>query len=341
MDIGAHKIKIVEGRYIKTGIEITNFFSIKTPSGALEDGTIMDKDLLYYALREGFKSKKIKTKNVFLTINSSKIITRELIIPKVKYKYINNIIKYQIKYSLPINIDDYILEFKIIQEFFVDNMDKLRLLIIAIPKAIVEAYYQLITSLDLNSIVLDYQPNSISKLLGHNNIVNDIFPLRQFTIASVDIGYDSTKISIIKNGKILLTRTVEMAGKFIDEKVLSLGCPKEDLEKFKKNIININYQYDGENIEEKILNIIKSSLLFIVEKIETIFRYYLTRDKNNKINIIILSGGISNISGLDSLFANIFDIPTITISTVDNVKFTGPIVEYANAIGSIIRTTEV
>jgi len=337
MDIGAHKIKIVEGSNTKNGIQINNFLSIETPEGSLRDGIILDKDLMHYVISEELRNKKIKTKDVYLTINSSKIVTREIVIPKVEYDEIDKILKYQIEDYLPINVNDYIIQFKIIEGINADDIEKLRILVIAIQKNIIDDYYELVRNLNLNPIVLDYQPNSISKLLKYNSVVNNTFPLQNLTIASIDIGYDSTKISIIKNGNVLVTKIVEIAGKYIDESILNLNCNDENLGEIKNKIININHSYDDKSNDENILSILKSAVLIIAEKIEAVFRYYLNRKTDNKINMIILSGGISNINGLDNLFGNIFNIPTININSLDSVWFKGSLINYANAIGSIIR----
>lgn len=337
MDIGAHKIKIVEGSNTKNGIQINNFLSIETPEGSLRDGIILDKDLMHYVISEELRNKKIKTKDVYLTINSSKIVTREIVIPKVEYDEIDKILKYQIEDYLPINVNDYIIQFKIIEGINADDIEKLRILVIAIQKNIIDDYYELVRNLNLNPIVLDYQPNSISKLLKYNSVVNNTFPLQNLTIASIDIGYDSTKISIIKNGNVLVTKIVEIAGKYIDESILNLNYNDENLGEIKNKIININHSYDDKSNDENILSILKSAVLIIAEKIEAVFRYYLNRKTDNKINMIILSGGISNINGLDNLFGNIFNIPTININSLDSVWFKGSLINYANAIGSIIR----
>lgn len=91
----------------------------------------------------------------------------------------------------------------------------------------------------------------------------------------------------------------------------------------------------------RVADVIKTSIISLSERIDTIFRYYLSRNPNNEINLIILTGGISNINGLDNLFSNIFNIPSVQLKYLDNIKFKGEISNYANAIGSIIRVTGV
>jgi len=78
-----------------------------------------------------------------------------------------------------------------------------------------------------------------------------------------------------------------------------------------------------------------------MEKIEMIFRYYMTRDSGNIINYILLEGGLSNINGLDNLFSNYFNIPSIKLLSLDKIKWNEELSKFSNAIGGLIRFDRV
>ena len=94
-------------------------------------------------------------------------------------------------------------------------------MLIGIPKEIIESHFQLLKDLGLNPLVLDYQPNSIGKLIEHSNYINNDYPTENITFAVIDIGYDSTKVSIIENGIIHVSRVIEIGGKYIDQSILN------------------------------------------------------------------------------------------------------------------------
>lgn len=341
LDIGAYSIKVVEGKENKKGIVVNKFFTIRTPAGVLKDGSILDKDLLNYVISEELKKRKIKTKDVYLTINSSKILTREITIPKVDEDDIESLLRFQIEEYIPVSMDDYVIQHKALETFYEDNTEKMNLLIIAVPKEMVEDYLDLIRNLNLNPIVMDYQPNSIAKLIQYNNFINNTYPTEELTFANIDIGYDSTKISIIKNGNILVSRIIEVGGSYIDQSILNFNeITMEEVEDEKLKIEDIN-RADKDSNRHTVTDIIRTSMILLSEKIEMIFRFYLSRRPDNNINIILITGGASNINGLDNMFSNIFNIPAISIKTLDNVDFKGNFSDYANSIGTIIRTSGV
>ena len=342
LDLGAYEIKVVEGKNTKKGIIIGNYFTISTPKDAYNNGEIVDKDLIHYVLNEKLKENKIKLKDIYLTINSPSIITREVIIPRVEPEEIENVLSFQLEDYIPMNPENYIVQFKIIGPVYEDDVEKLNILLIAIPKRIVENHHKLLKNLDLNPLVLDYQPNSIAKLIRYNGLVNDTYPTENLTFAAIDMGYDGTKVSIIKNGIIQVSRIVEIGGKYIDQNILNFfDYNQEELKKKKENIDDINQIDEEYSDDNRMINIIKSSVDTLNEKIEIIFRYYLTREMGNKINMILLFGGSSKFNGIDSLFSNYFNIPSIEVKSFNNVAFHGEISQYMNSIGSIIRTTEV
>lgn len=341
LDLGSYETKVVQGKNTKNGIIVDDYFSIPTPEGAYMDGQILDEDLIYYGLNEELKNRKIKNKNVYLTINGSSIIIREVIIPKVAEEEIGNILQFQIEEYIPINSEDYIVQFKTIGTVYEENIEKLNILLIAIPKGIIESHLQLIKKLNLNPLVLDYQPNSIAKLLAYNSYINTKYPIENITFAIVDLGYSSTKVSIVKEDTIMVSRIIDIGMKYIDQNILNFfNFNKLELEKEKRAIKNIDRLGDEEE-QDKLANIIRRSIENLNEKIEIIFRYYLTRSGDNKINMILLYGGGSNIEGISNLFSNYFGIPTMVINTLDNVICDGEIYKYMNSIGGIIRTTEV
>lgn len=341
LDIGAYSIKVVEGKENKKGIVVNKFFTIRTPAGVLKDGSILDKDLLNYVISEELKKRKIKTKDVYLTINSSKILTREITIPKVDEDDIESLLRFQIEEYIPVSMDDYVIQHKALETFYEDNTEKMNLLIIAVPKEMVEDYLDLIRNLNLNPIVMDYQPNSIAKLIQYNNFINNTYPTEELTFANIDIGYDSTKISIVKNGNILVSRIIEVGGSYIDQSILNFNETSfEEIEDEKLKIEDIN-RADEDSGSHRVIDIIRTSMVLLSEKIDMVFRYYLSRRPDNTINLILITGGVSNIKGLDNMFSNIFNIPAISIESLDNVDFKGNFSDYANSIGTIIRTSGV
>ena len=337
IDFGADEIKIVEGKASKKGIIVNKEFSIKLPEEVYKDGEIHDMDQLSYLLKAGLTENSIGPMDVHGVINSSKIIMREITMPMVSDDHIVSILSYQLEDYIPINPEDYVVKFIKLGSVFEENIEKVNILLIGIPKHIVEAHLNLLKSVNLKPIALDYQGNAINKLISFGDSINQIYNNRD-TVTNIDMGFDSTSITISNNGVIKISRIIEGGANDI---LLSL---KEE------------FDYSGDELRDKIMRIddisesisdlsedyeirtkTMEALRAIIDRIEMIFRYYRTREIGNEINLVILHGGLSNIPGIEKLFSDFFNIPCVKLDSISKVKFNGNLSKYANAIGGLIR----
>lgn len=306
IDIGSYETKIIEARKYNNMIQVNKAFSMLTPKGSYENGYIKSESILSEAMRDEIKKNKISSKIAYLTIKSTAIITREIQFPLVEPKEIGGILKFQLTEYLPMDISRYEVQYKIIGRVYDGEKEKHNVLIVAVPKDIVEEHYFLLTNLKLKPEILDYQSNSISKLVRFSNVINGNLFILDKTIAAIDLGFSSTNVSIIKNGKLQISRAIEIGGEILDE----------------NSLINVT-----RNV--------------IIEKLESIIKYYISKDIENEINLILLYGGVSQINGVDKLFYDYFNIDTIVINNLEKINIQANPNKYFNCISALIRDKEV
>ena len=174
-DIGSYFIKAVVGTYYKDNLTIENYYKIKTPIDSVVDGEIKKEKILANKLKSFLKENNIKVKYGTCTTNSSLIINREVIIPKVEEDELETVVRYEIQQYLPINLDDYIIQVKIINEIFSDEGIKLNIRAIAYPNKLVIKYYNLLKEIDLKPHVLDVNYNSVNKFINYIGFIDLAF----------------------------------------------------------------------------------------------------------------------------------------------------------------------
>lgn len=346
IDFGASEIKIVEGKYSKKGIIINKSFSIAVPENVYFNGQIEDMSELESVLEEGLKTYNIGSGSAIAVINSSMIITREITMPKVGSEQIESILKYQVGDYIPIHPDDYVVKHITLGTIVEDGIEKVKLLLIGVPKNIVESHFNLLKNVGLKPYVLDYQGNAMAKLLDYSDIINKDYNTVDLVIASVDIGYSSTKLAIVKNGNIEVSRVIDIGSKTLYSNLSdSFDCSLGELEEKVINIKDITHENNDqdEDISEddRLVQLTRDILQTIMEKIEEVFRYYTSRENSNIINLILLQGGVSNIKEIDSLFTNYFDISSVKLQDLEKIDLNKDLKTYSNAIGGLIRINEV
>lgn len=338
IDFGSSEIKIIEGKMSKKDIKIFKSISVILPKNLYFNGTILDKDTIVKLLREILKENKISTELAYGIINNSSIITREISIPKVDEKEVGAIIGFQIEDFFPVDPENYVIDYLIIGTTIENDIEKLSIIVIGIPTNMVLDHLNLMKDVGLKPKVLDFQGNTMAKLLSCSERINEDYNTKDIVFASVDMGHDSTKLTIIKNGNIEITRVVDIGAKAVYSNMLSfVNLPKDDIEEMMFKIKNINDEKEELTDYNRMISIVKSTIQGILEEIEMVFRYYRTRDMDNDINLILLQGGLSNIKGLDNLYSNFFNIPTVVLKSLDRINWDGELSKYSNSIGGLIR----
>ncbi len=340
---GSKNIKIIEGRHNRNNVFIEKAIMIPTPKDSINDGKIIDRDKIRDILQKTIKENKIKSKKVIFTTKSTSIISREIEMPFAKQEELESMVKFEIQQYLPIMLDDYIVEFKILDEFKEDNQKKLRLLVVVMPKGIAEEYIKLVRELKLKPLALDVNSNSVSKLFNKNLKINNENYSFDKTVSIIDFGHEYLNVNVVSEGNSLFSRIIQQGGKDIDISLAnSFNFTMEEAENKKINeckIIKVNSDYIETSMMNEILN---GTIDAFIMEIKRVFQYYESRERGNKINKMYIYGGTSKLNGLIEYLSEAFSIPVLEINDLNNVKFSKSfsqieIHRYLNTIGAIIR----
>jgi len=339
-DMGTSSIKIVEGKFYKDKLSIDKLIEIPTPEGVISDGEILNAQRLKDEIAFALKENGIKTKEAICTTNSSLIINREVIIPKVEDEEMETVIRYEIQQYLPINLDNYIVQYTVLDEILSDTGAKLKLNVISYPEKIAKNYYNLLLDLDLKPYALDVNYNAINKLSNYGEMAKNEGQVVGGTVAFIDMGATSVNVTIFKNGKLDFTRIIKSGGFNIDyalSKSLDMSVKATESQKIIKGNL--------ENIQENdIINLtLREGLDEIMEEIERLFQFYGNKSIGSIIEKVFIYGGTSNIKGLDLYMSEKLSKNIIRVNKLKNLDMSikirndEPICGYLNAIGSIIR----
>ncbi|WP_034429841.1 type IV pilus assembly protein PilM, partial [Caldisalinibacter kiritimatiensis] len=304
VDLGNAYTKIIEGKQIRDTVLVNQAIKIKTPDNSVENGKLINKEKIKNFLNNVIKENKIKSKKVVFTIQSTSVITREMILPYAKPNELENIVKNEVEQYLPIMLDDYVIQFMILDEIKEERNKQLKVQVTALPKYIIEACLDIIKDLKLKPLALDINSNSVSKLFNKGLKINDEKYSNDKTVATIDLGHNYINVNIIKDGKSLFSRVITKGGKDIDIRLAnSFNLSLEDAERRKINNYNID-EFEADDITSSMLNeIVNNTIDEWINEIGRVFQYYMSRERNFKIDMIYLYGGSSKLKGLENILA--------------------------------------
>lgn len=343
IDIGTHSIKIVVAKHQSKIVNVEKAFNIPTPLGSYSDGNIERAELIIESIKNSLDENKIKVKDVIFTVESSSVITREITLPVVKNEELESMVRFEIEQYLPIDFNEYIIQYKILEEFKDIDAKKLRILVAALPKEIVKAFFDLNRELKLKPIALDIHTNAVSKIFDIETKIGDENYSLNETVAVIDIGHSSINLNIINNGILEFNRKIQSGGKHITDNIArSYNLSIEDAEVRKIENGDLELSLDKLAKPTMINELVKENVDIWVEEIQRIFRYYTSRKMGNRINKIFLHGGSSKIKELDSYMKNYINLPILRIESMGSIKFSKGLDKcelsiFLNSISAIIR----
>lgn len=339
IDLGSHSIKAVEGKIQKNVINVNKLIEVETPEGTVIDGRIIDEDTIIKTLAKLIRENNIRARDVIFTTNSSSIINRDILVPSVAVEEMDTVVRYEIQQYLPINLDDYVIQFVFLDEIVDDTGMKLKVNVTAFPERMALSYYNIINSLGLNPYVLDVTYNSINKIANYGDYTLNNGQVIGGTVAFIDMGATSIDVSILKNGKLDFTRMLKIGGDNIDYALSEkMNISIKSIELIKMKEIDLLETYKGDVQTLTVQGVVDE----VLDELERVIQFYKNKS-NSSIDILYIFGGMSNIKNLESYLNKRLNIRVSKIKEINNVNlgndalFTKDLSLYLNALGSIIR----
>ncbi len=318
LDMGSANIKIAIGRYKGKYVLVEDLKTISTPENSIDDGKIVNREDVEFSLKHFLKEKDIQKSEVICTLKSKSIINREFLLPMAKEDELLKMAKIEAQQYIPIVLDEYIIQYKLLEKINIDGMEKARILVVAINRDIVDTYFDLLKSLTLKPVALDINANGVMKIFGQDVLINQSEFTTQKTIAYIDIGAETIDINILSSGIYQFSKILDMGSRDIDIAIAkAFNVSLLQGQEIKKKKIFSNSDVNTIDILKNIVYTVISNWL---REIDKIFKYYSSRKIENIIDTIYLYGGGSKILGIEEQFSKYLNIDTFKIKNISNIK---------------------
>lgn len=357
IDIGSDTIKFVVAELISNQMHVLASNCIK--SKGVRKGLIFDPNLTINAIKDG-----IKEINEDLGINIKKVIVNiasyeakfMLVNGSVSIKDVNGIVNYEdvshvIKESVYAKLDsDYELVTVLPLEFMVDDKESglkptglvgkklsVKGIMISVPKKNVYSVLDVVEQAGLEVVDI-----TLSGLGDYYEVKNDNLDKKVGLI--INLGHETTTVSVINKGVLMNTDVVSLGGLNIDKDLsyvfgISVFDGRNLKEKFAsshKRFCQLNETYEIKNSlgEQLKLNQLEVSEV-VMSRMREIFEYARKKALSltkQEINYIIITGGLTEIKSFKNLAFEFFGKGVIiytenTLGVRDN--------KYTSALGML------
>lgn len=333
LDIGSKTIKVVE--LAREGAR----FRFKAAGAVSYTGPEIehvseDKDLanIASAVKKLFHDAKISSKDVSIALNESQVFVRTLRFPLLTDQEVASAVRWEAEEYIPIPLNDAILQHQIIERRESGTPPEVVVLLVAVPKSLVEKYVRIVTLAGFNCVAVETELISLTRSLAQPDQ----------TVMIIDFGAGSTDLAIAKNEKLVLSRSIQTAGEAFTRAVAQyLGVANAQAEEYKRT-----YGLSTEQLEGKVGSALEPVFRMVAEEIKKVMHYYQIEEKGQLPSSLILSGGTSGLPGIaptltkllgvEVLIGNPFAKIIIDPAALQNLVSYSPL--YSVAVGLAMRT---
>ena len=317
IQVGYSLTKVCEMDYQSKKPKMYHCFNVPTPDGVLNDGQITVRDDLIIRIVQGIYENRIKTRDVVFNVSSSRIASREVLIPPVnKAGVIGDIVKNNAKDYFPIDLDQYELAHMLMGKVADESGgEKLKVNVLAIPKEMLRGYEELAAKCDLNLVALDYTGNSIYQVV--KNVCK-----KDETALVINIDEHQTVATVLDGETILLQRSLsygvdEAINLLIESRVYGERSYAQAAQELRRTMLvrralddstEIIEDYDFVEPESPKMTVLKDkithSMTTLISGIDRVISFYNSHNSQNPIKNIWITGVGAGFKGLKRLLTN-------------------------------------
>lgn len=290
LDIGTYSIKLVELDQTKSGAKLSAIGQLTPPPNLIYSDSEIDKQTLADHIKKLVKESGVHTKNVVAAFPESLTFTRVIEMPKISDQELSSAIEWSAEQYIPMPLSEVKLSWMVLGTE--DDKSKqgakiARVLLVAAPNSLVERYMSILSAADLEPYAFETEVIAISRSL---------FPTDQTapTTLIVSIGASTTDLSIVDAQNIQFTRSIGTGGNALTRAISQeLGFEQSQSEEYKRS-----YGLMEDQLEGKIMNILKPVVDVIISEVERAVLSYQTKHVSSPVKRIVLSGGSAQLPGL-------------------------------------------
>lgn len=354
IEIGNSFTKICEMDYKVKKPKVYKVLTVETAEGIVVDGMLQPTQDYADHLVNALGTNGIRTKKVLFTISSTRVASREVQIPNVKANKIEALVKTNASDYFPVDLTQYEIGHYLAGGLAENG--KLRVMALAVPKALLNSYYQLAQMCGWEVECFDYSSNSLYQILRDEK--------SEKVTMVIKIDENSTIVTVLSAGKVLLQRTVAYGVQDAIDTMIASGAyavnnPMSAVERFQKKTCLNRVLHPGDKVweenagrweDEDAGNVevtaarqkITASLEPLIVGVSRVIDFYDSRNSENPIEKSYVTGLGGSFSGMSKLFTNCLERKVHTLSEMDDkigmskaIRSTRP-AAYISCLGAVL-----
>jgi type IV pilus assembly protein PilM len=227
VDIGSSSIKVCHLKDGRKGLELTRLGFAELPPQTIVDGHVMNSGVVVETLSRLFQDKKIKSRDVAMSVSGQSVIIRKITVPMMTPDELSEQIQWEAEQHIPFDIKDVQIDYEVLRKR--PEAGQMDLLLVAAKRDEIQDYAQLARDAKLKPQVVDIDAFTIQNVFEFSRGLPP-----DHTVALINVGASLSTLNIVARGVSTFTRDIGNGGNFISDEIRKrLGISFEQAEAMK------------------------------------------------------------------------------------------------------------
>ncbi|MBN2884705.1 type IV pilus assembly protein PilM [Patescibacteria group bacterium] len=309
VDIGDSSLKMVELRKKNKKIYLSNYAFSENVKG-INFTKIEDTKYLAQAILKVKAEAGIKARRVTASLPTFSVFSSIINLPAVDSKNMDASVAEEAKKVIPLPPEEMILDWKLVPDSGSSkNKENSRVFLTGSPKKLVRHYIDIFRLAKLELASLETETFSLVRALMGNDLS---------TVMIVEIGANSTDLSIVQESIPVLNRSLEVCGSTVTAALAEkLGLSFSQAEQFKFDL----GASLSDNSKEDLSQLMIKTLAPVIHEIEYMRDFFQKNSNGGAIEKIILSGGGALLMNLSEYLSRHLNIQVIIGDPFNRISY--------------------
>ncbi len=285
-DLGSYSLKLVE-----LYAEGKKFHPVRVKQFLHPFGVMLPQDTeqmqqMASMIRQVLVEHKFTTQNIRAALPESVVSTKIISTPPLSDAELASAIDWLAEQHIAIPLEELKLEYEVLYRPDKSKKnDNMRVMLIGVPKTVINSYLTLFSYLEIDPIVLETQVLSTLRA-----VLSEQMP----TTLVMHMGAATTDFFIIHDGEIVFVYSFNNGGRLLTRSIeRGLNVDTKQAEEYK-----MTYGVDPQFLESKLVNILQPVLQLFKVEMQKAMQYFTSQYGTMTVKRVLISGGSAHMPGL-------------------------------------------
>ncbi len=211
LDIGSSTLKVLQIEQTGGLPILRNADSWPTPKGAIENGMVKNKHAVADALRTALDRNSVGSGRVLLAVGGPSLALKWIEMPLMSESDLKEAIRFEARKHLPFSADHAVIDCRILSRRARQADDKMRVLLIAVPRTIVDSRFEAAEMAGLDPAGMDIEPLAAVRAIAQSAPKSELSWGTQPQAVLV-LGSAGTDFYVTKDGELEFSRRIPIGG---------------------------------------------------------------------------------------------------------------------------------